>query len=94
MLLRESVPHGGLEETEQQVEFQSALEKNALKFGFQDGVISNICPSLNEPVWVLNVKRGILSALQNSMNEDSSYTYLYEVCHLLGQRLNKTLISC
>lgn len=61
------------------MEFQLELEKNALQFEFQDGTINKIYSSQNEPVWVLNIKRGILSALQNSMNEDSSYTHLYEV---------------
>lgn len=79
VLLKESAPLGGLEETKEQVEFQSALEKNALTFTYQDGIINELCPSQDEPVWVLNIKRGLLSALQNSMIVESSYTHLYEV---------------
>ncbi|KAI8509667.1 hypothetical protein Bbelb_120950, partial [Branchiostoma belcheri] len=47
-------------------EFQRALERHPLRFSFQDGVIPEICPSAEEETWVVNIKRGILSALQNS----------------------------
>ncbi|KFB38034.1 AGAP008807-PA-like protein [Anopheles sinensis] len=38
-----------------------------LRFAFHDGAISEICHEEDEPVWTLNLKRGILSALQNTM---------------------------
>ncbi|KAJ9583536.1 hypothetical protein L9F63_022121, partial [Diploptera punctata] len=47
-------------------EFSKALEEHSLHFSFQDGTVDELCPS-NDPVWVLNVKRGILSAFQNTM---------------------------
>lgn len=37
------------------------------RFSFHDGLIDEICPHTDEPNWVLNVKRGILSSFQNSM---------------------------
>jgi hypothetical protein len=37
------------------------------RFSFTDGHIPEICPHVNETTWVLNFKRGILSALQNTM---------------------------
>lgn len=37
------------------------------RFSFQDGVIAEVCPGEYEPAWVLNFKKGILSAMQNSM---------------------------
>jgi hypothetical protein len=38
-----------------------------LRFDFRDGLIQEICPNSEEQVWVTNFKRGILSALQNTM---------------------------
>ena len=47
--------------------FKEALEKFDLPFRFHDGQVSDICPSVDEPVWSANIKRGILSAFQNTM---------------------------
>ena len=49
-------------------EFGSALQQNDLRFAFLDGQVENISPNQEETAWVLNVKRGILSTLQNSMD--------------------------
>nr|XP_006010930.2 PREDICTED: apolipophorins-like [Latimeria chalumnae] len=57
---KENEPIKGLEN------LRDELQKNPLQFSFQDGKIPNICPSEGEELWVLNVKRGILSVLQNS----------------------------
>ncbi|XP_030377336.1 uncharacterized protein LOC115626195 [Scaptodrosophila lebanonensis] len=43
------------------------LKKNVLRFAFHDGLISEVCPHLEETDWVLNFKKGILSAFQNTM---------------------------
>lgn len=43
------------------------LEKSDLRFSFHDGLIGEVCPDTNEPTWVLNFKKGILSSLQNTM---------------------------
>lgn len=51
---------------------KNLLEKHSLQFAFQDGQIEHLCSSPDEPRWVLNVKRGILSMLQNTM-EDWNY---------------------
>ncbi|XP_041126505.1 uncharacterized protein LOC121326918 isoform X4 [Polyodon spathula] len=45
---------------------RESLEKSPLQFSFQDGKIPEICPSVDEPTWVLNIKRGVLSVFQNS----------------------------
>ncbi|CAH1244201.1 CTD-3088G3.8 [Branchiostoma lanceolatum] len=47
-------------------EFQRALERHPLRFSFQDGIVPEICPSAEDEPWVVNIKRGVLSALQNS----------------------------
>lgn len=47
--------------------FGRDVEKMNLVFEFRDGLIEEICPDDEEQVWVTNFKRGILSALQNTM---------------------------
>ncbi|XP_043065229.1 LOW QUALITY PROTEIN: uncharacterized protein LOC108101203 [Drosophila ficusphila] len=43
------------------------LTQNVLRFSFHDGLISEVCPQAQETAWVLNIKKGILSAFQNTM---------------------------
>ncbi|XP_076436385.1 uncharacterized protein LOC143275928 [Babylonia areolata] len=51
------------------------LERQPLRFSFQDGVVDELCPSEEEELWALNVKRGVLSAFQNGMTRlDSDQT--------------------
>lgn len=52
---------------DQSRQFKESLESKPLRFAFIDGTIENICPPDNEQVWVLNIKRGILSTLQVTM---------------------------
>lgn len=47
--------------------FKQAIEQHDMAFAFDDGKISDICPSPDEPAWIVNIKRGILSAFQNNM---------------------------
>ena len=44
-----------------------ALEARGLRFSFQDGRVEALCASDADDAWVVNIKRGVLSALQNSM---------------------------
>ncbi|XP_076440191.1 uncharacterized protein LOC143279842 [Babylonia areolata] len=48
---------------------KSALESRPLRFAFHDGSVTSLCPDDREELWTLNIKRGILSALQNSMRQ-------------------------
>ena len=48
-------------------EFKRSMQEHPLRFGFLDGHVEHICPSQEEQTWVLNIKRGVLSALQNTM---------------------------
>lgn len=48
-------------------DFSKEIEDLELRFDFHDGLIQEICPSSDEPAWVTNFKRGILSAFQNTM---------------------------
>lgn len=47
--------------------FAEAMQEFTLRFAFQDGIISEVCPDPDEKNWVLNFKKGLLSLLQNSM---------------------------
>lgn len=47
--------------------FGEELSQFPLRFSFQDGVISEVCPDEEEKNWVLNFKRGVLSLLHNTM---------------------------
>ncbi|XP_031801299.1 uncharacterized protein LOC100916970 [Sarcophilus harrisii] len=59
-----------LESTEKPVkEWESLrmiLEKFPLSFIFRDGKIPKVCPQQGDPIWAVNIKRGILSLLQTS----------------------------
>ena len=77
--LRESdpIPGNPLRKSDNSRHFRQELEKEALRFAFLDGRISDVCPSEDETVWALNVKRGFLSAFQNSMEHlDKEQTVL------------------
>ncbi|XP_070194611.1 uncharacterized protein [Littorina saxatilis] len=49
-------------------ELRRVLEAAPLRFAFQDGVVQELCPDPQDDPWALNIKRGLLSALQNSMD--------------------------
>lgn len=48
-------------------EFKANLERFTLRFAFDDGRIDELCPDKHDPVWALNLKRGALSMIQNTM---------------------------
>ncbi|KRT82860.1 hypothetical protein AMK59_3749 [Oryctes borbonicus] len=47
--------------------FSEALQEFSVRFAFQDGIISEVCPDFGEKNWVLNFKKGLLSLLHNTM---------------------------
>ncbi|XP_060598017.1 vitellogenin-like, partial [Ruditapes philippinarum] len=58
-------------------ELISELERNPLIVSFQDGKIEELCLSKPESDKILNIKRGILSLIQNNMddiNKDQTVT--------------------
>lgn len=67
--LRDSDPtqYDNRQYVDQSRQFKDALESKPLRFAFVDGTIENVCPPDNEQVWVLNIKRGILSTMQVTM---------------------------
>ncbi|XP_045158693.2 uncharacterized protein LOC123524511 [Mercenaria mercenaria] len=50
-------------------DFKAGLEKFPVRISYQDGGIEEICLSGVEPTWVLNAKRGIVSLIQNNMDD-------------------------
>lgn len=54
-------------EDEQNEIFSNSMKEHSLRFSFNDGVISEICPMVEEKNWILNFKRGLLSMLHNTM---------------------------
>ncbi|XP_075217057.1 uncharacterized protein LOC142322172 [Lycorma delicatula] len=59
-------------------EFKSALERHPLRFQYNDGIIGELCPADDEIPFALNIKRGVLSAFQNSMKNFYSHETLFE----------------
>lgn len=60
-------------------QFADSLQRNPLIFAFQDGQVEDVCTEGHEEPWVLNVKRGIISSLQNSMRDTATSQTVYEV---------------
>jgi hypothetical protein len=58
--------------------FAAALERHPLVFSFQDGEVEHLCPSDDEETWTLNIKRGVVSAMQNSMKQVEVSQKVYE----------------
>lgn len=59
--------------------FSEEISQYPLRFSFNDGKISELCPYDEEPNWVLNFKRGVLSMLHNSMKRfDLDHTGIEE----------------
>jgi hypothetical protein len=50
--------------------FATDVQKNAVRFSFDDGRVGEICPTEDEQPWVLNIKRAMLSTLQNAFEQD------------------------
>ena len=53
--------------SEKSKEMNSVLSKYPLRFIFNYGGIGRIHPADEEEIWALNMKRGILSLIQNTM---------------------------
>ena len=61
---------------------ESSLEELPLRFSYSDGHIEEICPETKETTLGLNIKRGVLSALQNTMRRLDLEHAAYEVIYL------------
>lgn len=54
----------------------AALTRSALRFSFQDGRVEELCAAPTEETWVLNLKRGLLSAFQTSLTRPGTEVLL------------------
>ena len=59
--------------------FKKALEATTVQFTTRGGRISHVISSLKDPVYVTNIKKGILSALQLQFVEEPRPTLVEEV---------------
>lgn len=74
-------------------ELRRVLEATPLRFSYQDGVVAELCPDSREDGWALNVKRGVLSALQNSMERLEGSETVQEVGDILADYDNSHLFT-
>lgn len=74
-------------------EFKTALEEHPLRFSFQDGIMEELCPLPEESAWVLNIKKGILSSLQNTMDTFKTEQNLVEVISSVSSTCSSCCIS-
>jgi len=58
--------------------FKDALEANAVRFGMNNGMIERVGGGARDAAWILNIKRAIISALQNSMADLKTATTVRE----------------
>ncbi|GFO07588.1 microsomal triglyceride transfer protein large subunit [Plakobranchus ocellatus] len=63
-----SQARGGPKVADREDYFRRSLDSSTLRFSYQDGVVEHICIGNREEPWVMNIKKGILSAFQNSMD--------------------------
>ena len=70
-----------------------ALEARGLRFSFQDGRVEALCASDADDAWVVNIKRGVLSALQNSMTTLDDDSTVLEVSSCQHQHTQSYLSS-
>ncbi|GFS01680.1 apolipophorin [Elysia marginata] len=60
---------GGLKAADNEESFRRGMEASPLRFSYQDGAVEHICTATREEPWVMNVKKGVLSAFQNNMDD-------------------------
>lgn len=70
--------------------FRAAVEASSIRFSMQHGRVEAVCADSDDDVWVVNFKRGIVSAFQNTMTSLTSEATVLEVrddAQLLHQQL-------
>lgn len=59
------------------------LEKRTLSFSWQDGTVESVCFEHEDPAWVVNIKRSVLSMMQHTAQfVDQSESYVMEASYL------------
>ena len=59
-------------------QFATAVRKNPLKFGIYENEVTEVCSNIEEPTWVVNFKKGVLSVFQNYFDKVHSKEYRRE----------------
>jgi hypothetical protein len=49
-------------------QFTQVLQGKTMSFAYNDGRIESVCPQSDDEVWAANIRRGIISSFQNTMN--------------------------
>ena len=88
----EDASDGQVQQFDASAEFAEHLAKNALRFAFADGVVTNVCPDASESNWTVNIKRAVLATLQNSMEHMDSDIRIREVNHKGLNYISLTLL--
>ncbi|GFO10950.1 apolipophorin short isoform [Plakobranchus ocellatus] len=97
---------------DQLIQFNQALRNSSLRFSYKDGQIEHICLEgrTKDPPWVLNFKKGILSAFQNGLTQwqddktttendisgecKTQYSILQNGHHAVSVRKTKSIMGC
>jgi len=66
-------------------QFKRSVEARPIRFSFHDGHVDSVCADSSDASWVVNLKRGIISGLQNTMknldqNHEGTETDVAGVC--------------
>lgn len=77
--LDEEISGGSRKPSQGSKELGASLMKNSLVFNFENGVINRLCPAVGESKFALNVKRGIISMIQNTMADFTQNDIAFEV---------------
>ena len=71
------------------------------RFAYVNGRVESVCPGSEEETWVVNLKRAVVSAIQNNMHDLNTDTDTREVCPLPTSSLkfihkiqNKNCCTC
>ena len=64
---------------DQTLEFKKALQEFPMRFAFIDGKVESVCAVSGDDTWVLNIKKGIVSAFQNTQTSLSAKKVTVEV---------------
>lgn len=59
-------------ETQDELDWQRAVTAHPLYFQWENGIVKQVCPAVDDPVWVVNFKKGILSAMQSSAEQTTT----------------------
>ena len=65
-------------ESQEALQLAQQLEAQPIQFGYDDGVVTDVCPSQQDEKWAIDVKKAVISALQMSSRSLSQSQTLME----------------